>query len=241
MTIGVPVCIPIRTRIGPPSSPACPSAAAATAPGAVGNATENESPCVSTSTPPWRSNTARSTRRCSANASAYRSGPSPCNSRVDPSTSINTNVTVPLGSSRTAPVNRRRRPPRPANVTSGLAESGVVRSANTPGGGAAGWRTDWRTRSKVPANRHVRAGLENRFGPLGPTRVQIPPPPLLEAQTRFPCGFAPRDSLVSRIRVDGAAVFKTVRQSTQSLNVHRRTRCVRCWVRLANDWRTERP
>ena len=43
---------------------------------------------------------------------------------------------------------------------------------------ARDWRTYWRTRSKVPANDHVRAGLENRFGLLGPTRVQIPPPPL---------------------------------------------------------------
>src|SRR5262245_56545942 len=40
------------------------------------------------------------------------------------------------------------------------------------------WRIDWRTKHKMPANWHVRAGLENRFGPLGPTRVQIPPPPL---------------------------------------------------------------
>ena len=43
---------------------------------------------------------------------------------------------------------------------------------------AADWRTNWRTRLKIPANWHVRVGLENRFGPLGPTRVQIPPPPL---------------------------------------------------------------
>ena len=46
---------------------------------------------------------------------------------------------------------------------------------------AAYWRTDWRTGKKVPAKRYVRGGLENRFGPLGPTRVQIPPPPLYQA------------------------------------------------------------
>jgi hypothetical protein len=49
---------------------------------------------------------------------------------------------------------------------------------------SAGWRTNWRTSTKVPANRHVGDCLENRFGPLGPTRVQIPPPPL--NQTGFP-------------------------------------------------------
>jgi hypothetical protein len=39
------------------------------------------------------------------------------------------------------------------------------------------WRTDWRTDPKIPANRLLLHGLENRFGSLGPTRVQIPPPP----------------------------------------------------------------
>jgi hypothetical protein len=41
------------------------------------------------------------------------------------------------------------------------------------------------------ANRIVEAresGLENRFGPLGPTRVQIPPPPLNKAQARMKAG-----------------------------------------------------
>jgi hypothetical protein len=32
-----------------------------------------------------------------------------------------------------------------------------------------------------PCKSQVLHGLENRFGPLGPTRVQIPPPPLNEA------------------------------------------------------------
>jgi hypothetical protein len=36
-------------------------------------------------------------------------------------------------------------------------------------------RTDWCTVSQIPANRTVRNGLENRFGPLGPTRVESLP------------------------------------------------------------------
>ena len=40
------------------------------------------------------------------------------------------------------------------------------------------WRTHWRTHGKRPARRPFKCGLENRFGPLGPTRVRIPPPPL---------------------------------------------------------------
>ena len=103
--------------------------AAAAAPAAVGNATKNASPCVSTSTPP-----------CAANAVAQHptvlsqrhlhsaSGPSMCSSRVDPSMSVKRKVTVPLGSSvRTngpngwpaqaqprgpAPASRDGRPPR---------------------------------------------------------------------------------------------------------------------------------
>src|SRR6266542_5519379 len=53
------------------------------------------------------------------------------------------------------------------------APSSAQQTAST--GTADEWRTNWRTEAKVPANRHVRAGLENRFGLLGPTRVQIPP------------------------------------------------------------------
>jgi hypothetical protein len=32
--------------------------------------------------------------------------------------------------------------------------------------------------------------LENRFGPLGPTRVQIPPPPLYNPNPAQRCGIA---------------------------------------------------
>ena len=44
--------------------------AAASAPGAVGNAKKKASPCVSTSTPPFAAQASRITRRCSASASA---------------------------------------------------------------------------------------------------------------------------------------------------------------------------
>ena len=49
--------------------------------------------------------------------------------------------------------------------TLGLPKSGVVTPVrhvrcHCP----ADWRTDWRTRREVPANRHVHVGLENRFG-----------------------------------------------------------------------------
>src|SRR5439155_534930 len=44
--------------------------AAARASDAFSKATKKASPCVSTSTPPWPSNVARSRRRCSASASA---------------------------------------------------------------------------------------------------------------------------------------------------------------------------
>jgi hypothetical protein len=42
---------------------------------------------------------------------------------------------------------------------------------------SAGWRIHWRIGNKSPANWHFLGGLDNRFGPLGPTRVRIPPPP----------------------------------------------------------------
>jgi hypothetical protein len=44
-----------------------------------------------------------------------------------------------------------------------------------------GWRTHWRTATRIPANRHIRNGLENRYPSLGGSRVRIPPPPLDEA------------------------------------------------------------
>src|SRR5262245_4122157 len=62
-----------------------------------------------------------------------------------------------------------------------------------------GWRTGWRATNKIPANHNVRAGLENRFGPLGPTRVQIPPPPLL-SRSRMVMRFLGVDGLQIRRR-----------------------------------------
>ena len=47
---------------------AAPPSAAATASAARAKATKKASPCVSTSTPPWRANASRSTRRCSASS-----------------------------------------------------------------------------------------------------------------------------------------------------------------------------
>ena len=51
------------------------SDAAARAPGAVGKAKKNASPCVSTSTPPFPAHASRISLRCSASASAYASAP----------------------------------------------------------------------------------------------------------------------------------------------------------------------
>ncbi len=68
-------------------------------PGAVGKARKKASPCVSTSTPPLATQISRTTRLCSASASAYRFAPSLCRSLVEPSTSEKRNVTVPVGRS----------------------------------------------------------------------------------------------------------------------------------------------
>ncbi len=67
---GVPLWMPIRTLIGPPASRSVAAPAAAMAPGAVGKATKNASPCVSTSTPPFSANASRRMTRWAASASA---------------------------------------------------------------------------------------------------------------------------------------------------------------------------
>ena len=56
----------------------------------------------------WELNTSRRTVRCFANTSAYPLVPSSCNSRVDPSTSANKNVTVPEGRSPRTPASCAR-------------------------------------------------------------------------------------------------------------------------------------
>ena len=83
--------------------------AAVAAPGADANATKKAFPCVSTSTPPSPAHASRTTRRCSARASAYASAPSSRSSFVDPSTSVKRKVTVPVGrSDRRRGIIRRR-------------------------------------------------------------------------------------------------------------------------------------
>ena len=63
-----------------------------------GNATKNASPAVSTSTPPCAAHASRHTRWCStATPTALR--PSSSSSAVEPSMSVNRNVTVPRGRS----------------------------------------------------------------------------------------------------------------------------------------------
>ena len=69
------MCSPMRTVTGPESASVI-AAAAASASGADGNARRNASPWVSTSTPPRAAAAERTTPRCAASASAYRSGPS---------------------------------------------------------------------------------------------------------------------------------------------------------------------
>jgi hypothetical protein len=49
---------------------------------------------------------------------------------------------------------------------------------------------DWRTAFKAPANRMFPHGLENRYPSLGGSRVQIPPPPLDQAENRITWRFS---------------------------------------------------
>ena len=116
VTVATPVCSPFRTRIGPVARAPAAASAAVAAPSAVGKATKNASPCVSTSTPPALATASRSSRRCSSSAAAYSSGPSSCSSRVEPSTSVKRKVTVPLGrSARIRPLRGRSQPRASAN------------------------------------------------------------------------------------------------------------------------------
>ncbi len=95
--------IPVRTRRAPSgghssrASPAWISAAAATAALARENARKTPSPAQSTSWPPCSRAAARTSSRRRARTAANRS-PSACMSRVDPSMSAKSKVTVPLGS-----------------------------------------------------------------------------------------------------------------------------------------------
>ena len=76
------------------------SAAAATADAALSNTANNPSPRFSTSTPPCASNAARSSSLCRSRASPSTAPPPNSFRRmVEPSMSVNRNVTVPPGSS----------------------------------------------------------------------------------------------------------------------------------------------
>ena len=74
----------------------CAATAASTAERARANEKKNASPCVSISVPSCSPKVSRMIRRCAETTSPYAS-PSSCSSRVEPSMSVNTNVTVPLG------------------------------------------------------------------------------------------------------------------------------------------------
>ena len=74
----------------------CASTAAATASRARANAKKNASPCVSISTPPSSAKVSRMSRRWSESTPPYPS-PSRLSSAVEPSMSLKTKVTVPLG------------------------------------------------------------------------------------------------------------------------------------------------
>ena len=108
--VALPVTSPARRCAGPsapgsdrPRAPVSPRRSAASAPGASGTRTKNASPCVSTSTPPRR----RTPRagRADARPAPPRTPPprARASSRVDPSTSVNRNVTGALGSRRRMP------------------------------------------------------------------------------------------------------------------------------------------
>lgn len=133
VTSAVPVCSPIRTRIGPAASTCVASAAHASAPRAVGNATKNASPCVSTSTPPWRAAAARNTRRCSARAALYLSAPSSPSRRVDPSTSVNRKVTVPEEGPRIVETGSRACSLAVSGAALARPEYGAVKGRSTQG------------------------------------------------------------------------------------------------------------
>src|SRR5919106_498539 len=96
--------MPMRTRMGPSGGHWCAatrrwaSAAAATASAAEANTAKKASPSVRTSTPPWSRMAPRRMPWCSARTPGHRS-PRVRASLVDPSMSVNTNVTVPVGSS----------------------------------------------------------------------------------------------------------------------------------------------
>ena len=98
-----PVCRPIRTRIGAAcgqgsaASARCASAAADRASIARRKMTKNESPSVPCSCPPYARFAARTMARWRSRRSRYGPVPSSSSMRVEPSMSLNRQVTVPVG------------------------------------------------------------------------------------------------------------------------------------------------
>src|SRR5689334_13422493 len=109
----------MRTRTSFPSghgcsaSARCASAAAAAALPADAKAAKLASPSLPTWNPPWRSNASPRRRRCCDRRSWYAS-PVRWSSCVEPSMSLKSSVTVPLGSSAMWPVSRSKLRPRNA-------------------------------------------------------------------------------------------------------------------------------
>src|SRR5690606_10049580 len=96
-----PEWIPILTfRAGPDQSdsvrPSWMASAAATAAGGEGNATPKPSPAVEKTWPPWAAAASLTRESWWAMAVVIPAG-SDSHSRVDPSTSVNRNVTDPVG------------------------------------------------------------------------------------------------------------------------------------------------
>jgi hypothetical protein len=106
------VCRPILTRTSIPSGQACAerrrcvSIAAATAAGALAKTTKNESPSVLISRPFAAATASRTIAWCASSSGRYADVPIRSTSLVEPSMSVNRNVTVPAGSGLTEGIGR---------------------------------------------------------------------------------------------------------------------------------------
>ena len=113
------------------------SSAHSTACFAPANAAKNASPWVSTSWPACPAMAARTSRRCSASTCAYRSR-SALTSRVDPSISVNKNVTAPPGSPVTPPPpSPPPLAPAPGDRRSNRLRAGYARQQTEPATGGS--------------------------------------------------------------------------------------------------------
>ena len=142
-----PVWRPIRTRIAPPSghgsacSARCMSATAAVAAAASAKTAKNPSPSTWFSIPPWATSASRTIVRWRASNGRHAAVPSVDTSRVEPSMSVNRNVTSPVGRSGAA------------TVSSGV----VVRSGGPPSPREGGRRPPSARRGRRPVLRAARA------------------------------------------------------------------------------------